>query len=431
VSSKTGDLDSRQAEAVADRSSSLVVTGPAGSGRTTALTARFAALVDQGVDPERILVITLDDAGADRLRSTIESRLERPWEELSVLGTTGLAMRILRDAAAGADIAPDPSLLGRADRLALLADALDRLTIEAHDLGRDPLVLLASLIQRIDRLEEESIDNAAFSSWARKLPKSTPDEIAFARREAEFAAVWAEHDRILTERSARSGSGALRDAVALLERNPALQRAIATSFEELIVDGAEDFDHLAWRCVQMLRPPKGRLVLFSDPAQGFKRIRGAFGDRASATAAAGATVIELDGVHRGHSEIEFWQATTERAQAQAVASEIERLVMRDGVDPGQIAVIVSSVVREGSTQQGEQPTGLLPAGRDPRSAGLASPAYRPCRCSCGDQGNGSGPDWPRLGRHRTLLDHRPQAPPGHGLRSGRRDRVATDTPGGA
>ncbi len=43
----------------------------------------------------------------------------------------------------------------------------------------------------------------------------------------------------------------------------------------------------------------------------------------------------------------FWRCENDRSQAQAVAAEIERLVVRDQVDPGRIAVIVAGIAREG------------------------------------------------------------------------------------
>src|SRR6202041_1958328 len=45
--------------------------------------------------------------------------------------------------------------------------------------------------------------------------------------------------------------------------------------------------------------------------------------------------------------IQFWRAANERAQAQAVAAEIERLISREGVDPGAVAVLVPEISREG------------------------------------------------------------------------------------
>ena len=46
-------------------------------------------------------------------------------------------------------------------------------------------------------------------------------------------------------------------------------------------------------------------------------------------------------------KVEFWRCANDRAQAQAVAADIERLVATEGVPPGQILVIVPAIAREG------------------------------------------------------------------------------------
>ena len=46
-------------------------------------------------------------------------------------------------------------------------------------------------------------------------------------------------------------------------------------------------------------------------------------------------------------EVAFWRCANERAQAQAVAADVERLVSRDGVAPEDVCVLVRSVKGEG------------------------------------------------------------------------------------
>jgi DNA helicase-2/ATP-dependent DNA helicase PcrA len=50
---------------------------------------------------------------------------------------------------------------------------------------------------------------------------------------------------------------------------------------------------------------------------------------------------------RPPGEVRFWRCSNERAQAQGVASDVERLVAREGVDPRRVAVLVRSVEHEG------------------------------------------------------------------------------------
>ena len=55
---------------------------------------------------------------------------------------------------------------------------------------------------------------------------------------------------------------------------------------------------------------------------------------------------DLSAAHDG-GEVEFWRCASERAQAQAVAADVERLVARSDVAPEDVCVLVRSVRAEG------------------------------------------------------------------------------------
>src|SRR5207237_4505284 len=64
--------------------------------------------------------------------------------------------------------------------------------------------------------------------------------------------------------------------------------------------------------------------------------------------AAAAALVELrcEPASAG-GEVRFWRCANDRAQAQSVAADIERLIAREGVAPGAIAVLVPATGREG------------------------------------------------------------------------------------
>jgi superfamily I DNA/RNA helicase len=62
---------SAQQSVIAHRNSPLLVTGPAGSGKTTTLIAAISARIDEGCDPNSILTITYGRESASKLRDLI------------------------------------------------------------------------------------------------------------------------------------------------------------------------------------------------------------------------------------------------------------------------------------------------------------------------------------------------------------------------
>jgi DNA helicase II / ATP-dependent DNA helicase PcrA len=150
-------LNAAQLEAVTHPGGPVLVIGAAGTGKTSTLVERFAWLVDQGVEPEAVLALTYSTPAATDLRERLESRVDRPHEDLAIGAFRELCERLLRDEALEAGLDPFFARVTPADRLALLLERIDELTLRRHEIRGNPAPLIASFITRIDRLKEEMI----------------------------------------------------------------------------------------------------------------------------------------------------------------------------------------------------------------------------------------------------------------------------------
>jgi DNA helicase II / ATP-dependent DNA helicase PcrA len=355
------DLLPAQREAVMHRDGPLVILGGAGTGKTRVIAARFCRLVAEGCRPERIVVLAPSAARADALRVQLEAALPGGYEELFVLTPTQLAAVIL----GGPDPAVDAaeSALGPGDRLALLLQRIDELSIERHDFGGSPNALFGGFIRRIDRLKSELIGAEDYARWASALADgaSDPPEAAIA---SEFAEVYRTHERMLGEAGVRDGGDLVRDALRRVREQP----AVAGRFEHLLIDDAQELD--LGPAQLALEIGGAGLTAAGDPAHALRRFRGAGSERMRSFEQAAARVIALSRSLRcpervlraasamldvaiepsaAEGEVSFWRCANDRAQAQSVAADIERLTAREGVAAGQIVVIVPTISREGQS----------------------------------------------------------------------------------
>ncbi|HWI74520.1 MAG TPA: UvrD-helicase domain-containing protein, partial [Baekduia sp.] len=231
--------ESPQARAVGHRGGPLLVLGGAGSGRTQTLVARFAALVAGGVAPEEILLLTRTGAAAEALRARVEDALgDRPFEELPVMPLHGMCARLLRDEALEAGIDPFAVTATPADRLALLLDRVEELTLRRHDLRGRPAAVLGAVIARIDRLKEAGIRPRRFSEWALALPDDAGVSDR-AEREREFAGLFEAHDRLLLEQGLLDFGELVLRVHELLEQRPHVRARVAGRWRHVLVDDLE------------------------------------------------------------------------------------------------------------------------------------------------------------------------------------------------
>ena len=326
-------LTPTQRAAVEHADGPLAVVGGPGTGKTTVLVERFAWLA---VEPEAILVLTRD-AG---LRARIEEHLEHGFEELHVSTMPGFCARLLHDEAIEAGLGPFVGTATSADRLALLLDRIDELSVRLHDFRGSPAAMLAGIVARIDRLKDQAISAQAYADWAATLADGEPQ----TDREREFAQIYLAHDRMLNDQSLLDEGELVLRARTLLEDRPHVRERTLARFRHVLVDDVEELTPAQRELLGLLGD--AITVTASDPA--------AVGDlpvveldrslrcREQILRATGGTV---PGVAPG-GDVRFWRCANERAQAQAVAAEVARL-LREGTAPEQVAVLVRSVRNEG------------------------------------------------------------------------------------
>src|SRR5262245_11527700 len=353
-------LSEQQARTIAHDSGPLLVVGSAGSGRTEALARRLVRLVAEG---ERALVLTSSTATAQRIRNRAEETIETPYEELVVHTHPAAAARLLREHATDAGLDPFFESLSPAERLAMLLDRLDELPLRRHETRGNPAGLLARIVDRIDALKAAGVTAADFARWADEQMGGSRSERDAAAREREFAEIYELHDSMLRSAGAMDAIDGVLELTVLLEQRPALAKAISTRFPHLLVDEAEDACQAERSMIEALAAAATTAVISCDDEQGRAPCT-----RASAwirtTLEAEEVTLEpawryggdlLDAAHavvapadRGtdvprraagpSTRVRFWAGINERAEAQAVARDIESSLAAGEVKMNEVCV---------------------------------------------------------------------------------------------
>src|SRR5688500_16419854 len=328
----------------------LVVAGP-GTGKTRTLTERFAWLVEQGTPAECILALTFSDPAAAAMRARLEDVLDAPYEELNVLTFHSFCVKLLQDEALEAGVDPFFSPVTPADRLALLLDRIDELSLRHHEIRGNPAPLLGSFVSRIDRLKEELSSADRGLAWAEKLPQDTDAARARNFREREFARVYRDHDRLLDERGALDYADLVLRSFRLLHECPHVRERTARRYRNLLVDEYEQATRAQRMLLHLLADEHEGLTVVADDEALAGELPGVEIARLDRNVRSGRRILDaaaavnppprkVTGASGGR--VRFWRCRSERAQAQAVAAEVERLVA-DGVPPEEICVLVRSV----------------------------------------------------------------------------------------
>ncbi len=344
-------LNASQRAVVTHPGGPLLVLAGAGTGKTRALTERYAWLVEQGVPAECVLALTFSDPAAAAMRRRLEDLLEAPYEELNVLTFHSFCVKLLQDEALEAGVDPFFSPVTPADRLALLLDRIDELSIRHHEIRGNPAPLLASFVSRIDLLKQELVEADELLAWAERLPARSDADRAQACREREFARLYRDHDRLLDERGALDFGDLVVRTIRLLHECPHVRERAAKRFRHVLVDEYQEASYAQRMLLHLLVDEHEGVTIVAEDERLAEELPGAATVRLQRNVRSGRRILDAAAAVRPPSRkltgasggrVRFWRCRSERAQAQAVAAEVERLVA-DGVPAEEVCVLVRSV----------------------------------------------------------------------------------------
>ncbi|MGC4787489.1 ATP-dependent helicase [Micromonospora sp. DT178] len=278
--------DPRQVEIVAHTAGPMLVLGGPGTGKTTTLVEAVAARVAEGVDPERILVLTFGRRGATALRQRIEARVaedgHRVLREPLVRTLPAYAFGLLRRAAAERG-EPSPRLLTGPEQDLIIRELLD-VVGEAPD--DDPVgwpedlrpalrtrAFAAQLRDLLMRAAERGVGPVELARLGEKLGRA--DWPAAARFLREYVAVLALRDVSNRGSVAYDPAELVRAATGMLLDDPELLAAERRRLAYVYVDELADTDPAQQDLLATVAGGGKPLVAFADPDSSTYAFRGA------------------------------------------------------------------------------------------------------------------------------------------------------------
>ncbi|MEV6347802.1 ATP-dependent helicase, partial [Actinoplanes sp. NPDC051851] len=264
----------------------LLVLGGPGTGKTTVLVEAVAARIAEGVDPERILVLTFGRRGAASLRDRIEARVAgqagRVVHEPLVRTFHAYAFGLLRRAAAERG-EPAPRLLTGPEQDLIIRELLSVVAdAEAADPAGWPGGLRSALPTRafaqqlrdlMQRAAERGVDAAELTRLGRELGRD--DWLAAARFLEEYVDVLNLRDITTRGSVAYDPAELVRAASRLLTDEPGVLAAERRRLAWVFVDELAETDPAQVALLAQIAGGGSPLIAFADPDSSIFGFRGA------------------------------------------------------------------------------------------------------------------------------------------------------------
>ncbi|MGV9215625.1 ATP-dependent helicase [Micromonospora sp. RB23] len=278
--------DPVQAEVVGHSDGPMLVVGGPGTGKTSTLVEAVAARIAEGVDPERILVLTFGRRGATALRQRIEARVAqdgyRVLREPLVRTFPAYAFGLLRRAAAERG-EPSPRLLTGPEQDLIIRELLDVVGETPED---DPVgwptdlrpalrtrAFAGQLRDLLMRAAERGVGPGDLARLGERLGRA--DWPAAARFLREYVEVLALRDVSNRGSIAYDPAELVRAATGLLRDDEELLAAERHRLAHVYVDELADTDPAQLELLSVIAGGGKPLVAFADPDSSTYAFRGA------------------------------------------------------------------------------------------------------------------------------------------------------------
>jgi DNA helicase II / ATP-dependent DNA helicase PcrA len=257
------ELNEQQLAAVSAPPGPALVIAGAGSGKTRTLTFRVAYLLEQGVPPEKILLLTFTNKAAREMMRRVNDIL---GQDLSTLwgGTFhSIGNRILRKHAPRLGLRSDFTILDREDTKDLIKAAIDDAKIDVTKTRFPKPEVVGDII-----------------SMSLNISKSIPETIReFYRAHDEVAE---QIDRIASAYSARKLAANVVDFddllslwLKLLRDDAEIRELYQRRFQFVMVDEYQDTNSLQGEIIDLLSARHKNVMVVGDDSQSIYSWRGA------------------------------------------------------------------------------------------------------------------------------------------------------------
>ncbi|MBK5259301.1 MAG: ATP-dependent helicase [Thermoanaerobaculia bacterium] len=257
------DLNSEQLDVVQAGEGPLLVIAGAGSGKTRALTYRVSRLIEDGVDPSEILIVTFTNKASREMLSRVEQLVTIDTRRIWGGTFHSIGNRLLRRHAEPLGYRSNFTILDNEDSKEMMESAISSLgiaTLEKRFPKGDVLLDIYSfLINTRTPLELHLEQN--FSH--------------FALYKDEIVNVFRRYKERKRQANAMDFDDLLVNWKILLDDHPEVSESLKRRYRHILVDEYQDTNRLQAEIIDAMASVRRNLMVVGDDAQSIYSFRGA------------------------------------------------------------------------------------------------------------------------------------------------------------
>lgn len=256
-------LNPAQLAAVMTLEGPILVIAGAGSGKTRTLVYRVARLIESGVHPQRILLLTFTRRAAQEMLKRASLLLQASCDRVSGGTFHSTANTLLRKHGEAIGLSPSFTILDRPDAgdvIHLLRTSHGFSEKERRFPRKDTLTeIFSQSVNKMLPLEEVVMED--YSHFSQHIPDLKQLEKLYTHYKRQRMLL--DYDDLLVR------------LMELLETQPSVRRRLSEAYQYILVDEYQDTNKIQARIIRLLCDTHENIMVVGDDAQSIYSFRGA------------------------------------------------------------------------------------------------------------------------------------------------------------
>lgn len=373
-------LNDEQREAVVHGQGPMLVVAGAGTGKTQVITRRIAYLIETGAaQPGQVLALTFTEKAAREMAERLYDLIGWPSFQVPVMTFNAFGAELLGRYATHIGRSIRGGLINETQKTLLLKQRIDEIEFEYFGLQPDMIEFLEKVVAYIGKLQNAGISSAGYDDFVAKL-EVNPGEFhpADILEQRDLAHLYRLYEQVKESTGTFDYHDQLALPLRILQERPNLADRLSQQFKYVLVDEYQDTSPVQDALLRSFVKPDGNLFAVGDDDQAIYGFRGAEIDNILSftehfKVKQPTALVQnyrsgqpiLDAAYRlirhndpqrlevelgldkrlkaqtGEGSVQFQAAAEPVAEQQAVVEAIGRRV-KEGQEPGQIAVLARS-----------------------------------------------------------------------------------------
>jgi len=254
------NLNSEQITAVKTISGPMLILAGAGSGKTRVLTCRIANLLNQGIEPWRILAITFTNKAAKEMRSRIDKMSGLAAKDVQMSTFHSFCAKLLRvEIKNMRPYTKDFVIYDTIDQKALIKQIIKDFNLENNMYPANSILSIISKAKNAMQSPEQ-------------FAQDTLKNVSFYQKAAD---IYLEYQKRLQQNNALDFDDLLLTTVHLFQQHPDILSKYQERFLYIMVDEYQDTNRVQYLLIKLLANKHRNICVVGDADQSIYSWRGA------------------------------------------------------------------------------------------------------------------------------------------------------------